>query len=137
MFFVYSGFNKTKEYKMLQVNRADHLNLSVKDLDKTINFYDKVFGFKVREEGVRNGRRYAIIGQEGVFYLAVYESDHVSEIGHIGLNLVDFDSAKAKLKEAGVKIDHEAQYPESRSIYIYDPNGFEIELSQHFGGLAS
>src|SRR6185503_12235140 len=32
--------------------RRDHLNLSVKDLDETIAWYGRVFGFAVAEEGV-------------------------------------------------------------------------------------
>lgn len=122
---------------MLNISHADHLNLNVKNLDQTIQFYHKLFGFEVREQGEHNGNPYAIIGKERVFFLCLYERGEVSQLGHIGLHVKNFDEVEKVLKELGVKIEIEYEYPESRSIYINDPNGIEIELSENFGGLKS
>ena len=37
---------------MLKVNALDHLNLNVKSLSETVEFYSKHFGFELKEEGV-------------------------------------------------------------------------------------
>jgi catechol 2,3-dioxygenase-like lactoylglutathione lyase family enzyme len=36
---------------MLNFNGIDHINMNVKNLDRSVTFYSDVFGFKVKEEG--------------------------------------------------------------------------------------
>ena len=36
---------------MIRVSAIDHVNLQVTDLDASIDFYRRVFGFKVLEDG--------------------------------------------------------------------------------------
>ena len=57
-------------------------------------------------------------------------------INHFGLALEDFDSAVQRLNELGVEILYggPVAWPHSRSIYIRDPSGHEIELAEKVGG---
>lgn len=128
---------------MISVTGVDHINMNVKDLEATKKFYRDVFGFEEKEGGVRGGTRWAIIGAPGRIYLAIYEvgeaemAEQPLQINHFGLHVEDFEGVKRQLETAGVRYDHEADYGASRSIYIIDPNGYEIELSEkRAGGLS-
>jgi lactoylglutathione lyase len=130
---------------MFKFNGMDHLNLMVKNIDETVNFYNKVFNFEIKEEGIsqKSGNRFAIIGRTNKGMLCIYEDlnfdNTSSNLGHIGFN-IDYKEGMIKyLKENDIKVIHYQEsgvvnYPESSSIYIEDPNGYEIELSSNFGG---
>jgi len=50
----------------------DHINFTVDNLNKDLMFFEKIFGFKVKEEGDYSGESFTIIGKENVL-LALYE----------------------------------------------------------------
>jgi catechol 2,3-dioxygenase-like lactoylglutathione lyase family enzyme len=57
-------------------------------------------------------------------------------IAHFGFHIQNFDDIMEKCKSLGVTIyyDGPVQFEKSRSIYISDPNGYDIELSEVTGG---
>ncbi len=123
---------------MISINKVDHINLSVKNLDRSIKFYSDIFGFKLRERAIRNGSDYAIIGLSNKLFLCLYESNfNKSNMNHFGIHIENFREALQLLKENGIELLYGGlvQYPQSQSIYISDPSGNEIELSNKFGGL--
>lgn len=126
---------------MLNIKGLDHLNLNVINLKETVDWYKEIFGFEVKEEGLSSsGNPYNIIGKSGVLYMALYENgdDEVdaNPLNHIGFNLNNFDESLEVLKSKGIELGYGGiiDYPDSRSAYITDPNGLEIELSSNFGG---
>lgn len=128
---------------MIKLHHIDHININVKNLKETVQFYKKFFDFDVLEEGKSNfsGGAYAIIGKTKKALLAIYESSDQSIfkkgfVNHFGFHIENFDEALHRLKDQGVELLYGGvnQYPNSRSIYIADPNGIEIELSEKFGG---
>ena len=130
---------------MINIYTVDHLNFGVRDLDQSIKFYKDVFGFEVKEKGFSSsfGNPYAIVGISNKLFLAMYENEEFiedSRVNHFGINVVDFDAALEVIKLKGIKVNKYntangvIKYPNSRSIYIEDPDGNEIELSSHFGG---
>lgn len=126
---------------MLNINGLDHLNLNVINLKETVNWYEELFGFKVKEEGLSSsGNPYKIIGKSGVLYMALYENGHdevnANPLNHIGFNLDNFEESIQVLKNKGIELGYGGiiEYPDSKSAYITDPNGLEIELSSNFGG---
>ncbi len=127
----------------MKVCGIDHINMVVKNLDESIRFYEKMFDFKVKERGEQsNGLPYAIIGEDGAAYMALYETNgslgentNGERVAHIGFNIDSFDDIETSLKDLDVKISHQqVDWGKSKSIWIYDPNGFEIELAEKFGG---
>lgn len=127
---------------MLNIKGIDHINLNVTNLSKSIDFYTKLFGFHIAEKGLSpiSGAEYAIIGHSNKAFLALYLSDKASELNHIGFNVENFDDVMQIVKEQGLKVgpygdeNGVVNYPKSKSIYIYDPDNIEIEISSHFGG---
>lgn len=123
---------------MLNITGMDHLNINTNNLENTKKFYQDLFGFKVFEEGKNGDHPYAIIGKEKIVYLAVYEDPNFNfkkeDLSHIGFHIENFDDVKLALEKNNIQIDLDWDYKYSNSIYITDPSGYEIELSQKFGG---
>jgi lactoylglutathione lyase len=128
---------------MISVNRMDHLNMGVRSIAETAAFYRDLFGFEEKERGVGiDGAPFAIIGSADRVYLCIYEygdlplnRDNLC-IHHFGWYLDDFDLALEELRERKIELNYGAVIPwrKSRSMYISDPNGYEIELVEKLGG---
>ena len=122
----------------LNVNGLDHLNFEVKNLEESVSFYNQLFGFVVlKDQPDQNSK---IIGNEKV-KLCIYEIEGFkgySKKGfhHFGLHIENFDEVLTKCEEMGIKIYYNGpiKWEKSTSVYIQDPNGYEIELTENFGG---
>lgn len=127
---------------MIAIKNIDHLNMNVSNLEKSKIFYQKVFGFRQFEEGVSStsGNPYSIIGLPGRLFLCLYQSPAIEErtqkLNHFGIHVENFDEAIKVARENNLTLLYggEIQYENSRSAYISDPDGNEIELAEYFGG---
>jgi lactoylglutathione lyase len=128
---------------MIAVNQIDHLNMGVRSIAETEEFYRDLFGFAHKEDGIgKDGEPFAIIGLADRVYLCIYEYGDLSLpddnlfIHHFGFHVDDFELALAELRERGIELNYGGivQQGQSRSMYIYDPNGYEIELAEKLGG---
>lgn len=119
----------------INVVSIDHINMVVKSLDETVKFYHSLFGFTVRKD--QPEERSKIVGNDSV-KLCLYEgegSGNREGIVHFGFFVSNFDDIVDKCKEMGVKMPYGiVNWGASRSVYITDPNGYEIELSENNGG---
>lgn len=124
---------------MLKTTGIDHVNLEVRDLDETTEFYAALLGFEVLEDMPdHNGR---IIGNEWA-KLAVYEAEDFhydpgsSRFAHVCFHIENFDDIVDHCAALGIRIKYggPVRWPRSRSVYVDDPNGYEVELSEIWGG---
>lgn len=121
----------------LRTKGIDHLNLEVANLDETIRFYNNLFGFEIRKEQPEQNSK--IIGNDDV-KLCLYETNgfkyEKKGFHHFGLYVENFEEAVDKCNELGIKINYggPVKWEHSSSIYIVDPNGYEIELTEVSGG---
>jgi lactoylglutathione lyase len=122
----------------LIVNGIDHLNMEVINLNETVEFYSRLFGFTVKMEQPEENSK--IIGNEKV-KLCLYETGGFQGytkkgFHHFGLHIENFDDVMQKCTDMGLEIFYGGplQWEKSTSIYIKDPNGYEIELTEVFGG---
>jgi catechol 2,3-dioxygenase-like lactoylglutathione lyase family enzyme len=127
---------------MFNIRGIDHINMNVKSFSDSIEFYKKVFNMEVLEDDIsrNSGQRFVIVGIPNVISLCLYENKDFNlennEIGHIGINIVNFDGVKKSLEKMGVQYFYGGviDWEKSKSIYIQDPSGHEIELTKNFGG---
>ena len=127
----------------MKVQSLDHLNLTVSNLEASIAWYAKIFGFKVVERGVRDSGPWAII-RSGDALLCIYEDPsrlspsrfrldgqerHV--IYHFGLRITDRDAWLSTVKDNNLELDFGGEniHPHSSSWYVADPTGYSIEVA--------
>jgi catechol 2,3-dioxygenase-like lactoylglutathione lyase family enzyme len=120
----------------------EHVNLTVSELDRSLQFYREAFGFEVRWQGkclinaeVKPAAHVGVPGEP--FYLALFEGDAAGPaqrdyappgINHFGFRVEDLDLAKQRAEAAGAKVHLEFEYEPGRRFYVTDPDGIEIEV---------
>ena len=124
----------------LKATSIDHVNMKVKDLEKSVEFYKNLFGFEIKQEENPNkiDAPSKIIGNDTI-KLCMYEIPDMSPeggIAHFGFNISNFNEIIQKCKELGVEVlyDGIVDWDKSKSVYIVDPSGYEIELGEISGG---
>jgi lactoylglutathione lyase len=137
------------ETRSIAFECADHVNMFVKDLDQSIEFYRRVLGAdeEIKQEGFAKGIRWCIIGVPNKFYFCLYELKGKDfdpdglHINHVGFYVSDFDETVRRIQQLGITIEYQGKPIEwrnrngvTRSLYIKDPNGYHIEFSEKFGG---
>ena len=125
---------------VLKAKMIDHVNMKVKNLDESVEFYKNLFGFVIKQEENQNkiDAPSKIIGNDSI-KLCLYEVPDMSPeggIAHFGFNVENFDEIISKCEELGVKIlyDGVVNWEKSKSVYIVDPSGYELELGEVSGG---
>jgi len=124
----------------LKATSIDHVNMKVKDLEKSVEFYKNLFGFEIKQEENPNkiDAPSKIIGNDSI-KLCMYEIPDMSPeggIAHFGFNIANFNEIIQKCKELGVEVLYGGivDWDKSKSVYIVDPSGYEIELGEISGG---
>jgi len=121
----------------LQTSGIDHINLDVKNLDESVQFYCDLFGFAILKDQPKAKSK--IIGNDAV-KLCLYEVEELQltkegpGFNHFGLHIHNFKDVQQACKERNVSIVNEYEWEKSASVYIQDPNGYVIELAENFGG---
>ena len=114
----------------------DHINMSVENLEQSLNWYDQVFGFQTVEKGDHKGTAYAII-QNHESMLCLYElpnraqpeSSTTHKVYHFGLRIHDPKAWEDHLRQLKITPHLIWDYPHSQSWYLEDPSGHEIEVT--------
>lgn len=120
----------------LKASSLDHVNMKVKNLEESVGFYKNLFGFEVKKEQPEDKSK--IIGNNKI-KLCLYEDPDMKPdgaIAHFGFHIENFEEIMKICKSLGVKVyyDGPVQFEKSWSIYISDPSGYDIELSEIPGG---
>ena len=125
---------------ILDATSIDHVNMKVKNLEQSEQFYKNLFGFEVKQEENPNkiDAPSKIIGNDSI-KLCMYEVPDMSPeggIAHFGFNISNFNQIIKKCEELGVKVLYGGvvDWEKSKSVYIVDPSGYEIELGEVLGG---
>ena len=122
----------------------DHINLTIKNLTETANWYERVFDMKIVEEGLReDGNKWAVIGN-GDYFICMnefpkrknantnYEGANPSQnIYHFGFRITDRSEWEKRVRENNLALYYGGvnEYPHSTSWYVNDPTGYEIEVA--------
>ena len=138
-----------KQVQSIAFACVDHVNMFVKNLEQSIEFYRVVFGTdtEVKQQGFAKGLRWCIVGIPNKFYFCLYELEgkefdpDALHINHIGFYVPEFEETVRRIEEMGIPIEYHGKPIEwrnrngaTRSLYIRDPNGYYIEFSEKLGG---
>ncbi len=125
--------------------RLEHVNLVVKDLDRTLDFIQTAFpdwGIRGRGESEWYGkmRQWLHVGTEDT-YITLNEGNdesnrdlkgHSPGLAHIGFAVDNMEDISARLQAGGYEIATiGADHPHRKTIYFIDPSGFEFEFIQY------
>jgi catechol-2,3-dioxygenase len=139
---------ETVAIKALQTG---HVGLNVTDLDRSLPFYVRVFGFEVQSEGKEEGRRWAFLGRDGRLVLTLWQqADTVFPTYSAGLHHLSFQvdsieevrAAEAVLRELDAEFRYDGIVPHaegmsSGGIFFTDPDGIRLEIYAPSGAEAA
>jgi catechol 2,3-dioxygenase-like lactoylglutathione lyase family enzyme len=118
---------------MIRTYGLTHLNLAVRDLGRTLQFYEQVFG--LREYGRGDGLVHTqASGRHDILSFAEDPATAglSSGIAHFGFRLVDphdIDFAIAEVERAGGHLLRRGEFATGLPYaYVADPDGYEIEI---------
>jgi catechol 2,3-dioxygenase-like lactoylglutathione lyase family enzyme len=118
---------------MIRTHGLTHLNLAVRDLERSLRFYREVFGVKeyYRDEGsiqVQGPGPHDVIA----FELDPKAAGKTAGIGHFGFRLVeasDIDEAVEAAVKAGGRLLRRGEFAPGLPIAcVADPDGYPIEI---------
>jgi catechol 2,3-dioxygenase-like lactoylglutathione lyase family enzyme len=122
--------------------RLEHVNLTVSDLDRSVDFYARLLDLRVRWRRPASDDLPAAahVGDDRQ-YIAMFEAEAgaarpVDDYGAVGLNhfglvVDDLDAVRERLRGLGFEPHSEADYDPGRRFYFRDPDGIEVEIVQY------
>jgi catechol 2,3-dioxygenase-like lactoylglutathione lyase family enzyme len=118
---------------MIQTHGLSHLNLAVADPERSLRFYEAVFGVR---EYYRDETTIQVQGPGPNDVLAfernAADAGAVGGLSHFGFRLVDaadIDRAVEEVERAGGKLLRRGEFsPGYPFAYVADPDGYEIEI---------
>ena len=135
---------------VVDVMAVSHVAIRVIDLDRSVDFYTRIFGYDVF---IDNRPGPTVIGLIGGLAIALIKStasaedvalakaaDRAGSLGHtcMAFSVDDIDATHALLKAAGLtKTDKPEEIGAVRVVFIRDPDGALLEFIQLGGGAAS
>ena len=121
------------------VSRMEHVHLSVADLERSIDWYERVFGMSVRWTDGKT----AHVGTDR-FYVAMTEhrdlppspanGSGTARIAHFAFTTPDLDAFSERVEREGVAPYGDASRAEGDAIYVHDPDGNAIEIVGYHDG---
>ena len=122
----------------MKVERIDHLNITVADIDRSIEFYDRVLG--TRSERMGEGRAALLFGQQKIHLDlaggAMAMGGEKRMPAHICfVTDTPIGEVKSHLENCGVPVRMEGPRAGAigtiQSVYIDDPDKNSIEISTY------
>jgi len=118
----------------------EHVNMTVSDLERSIDVYSRLLGLRVRWRGTTSsGTPAAHVGDDD-WYLAFFEATNRDRaevdyetvgLNHVGFVVDDLEAAKGRLGSLGLEPHAEQEYDPGKRLYFFDPDGIEVELVEY------
>ncbi|MER5319609.1 VOC family protein [Streptosporangium roseum] len=122
--------------------QTGHVGLNVSDLDRSKDFYLKIFGFEVFRESAEADRRYALLGADGKLLLTLWQQSEgrfatgTPGLHHLSFQVPDIETvhrAETVIRELGATLHHDGVVPHgegasSGGVFFEDPDGIRLEI---------
>ena len=109
--------------------KLDHIGINVKDIEKSLTFYEELFGFKEVNNFTSGEEKISMIDVgEGI--LEFVQKPGLPLIAHIAFHDPKFDETLTKLEDKGITIRLETMGDGSRICFFSDPEGYVIEIME-------
>jgi catechol 2,3-dioxygenase-like lactoylglutathione lyase family enzyme len=118
--------------------RIEHVNLTVRDPDRTAQLLQSIFGWHVRWQGPSMGGGRTVHVGTNDHYVALYTAPNAAytddqfikgrPFNHVALEVDDVDETEGKVIAAGLTPFSHGDYEPGRRFYFLDPDGIEYEV---------
>lgn len=122
--------------------QTGHIGLNVSQLERSRDFYVKVFDFEVGGESLNEGRRYAFLKKDDKLVLTLWEqSAGQFETTRPGLHhlsfqvdsLQDVEQVEQRVRQLGSTLIYDGIVPHSEGahsggLFFQDPDGIRLEV---------
>ena len=120
---VLAAFSTAAEAAGFQGNSINHISLYVSNLQRSTDFYQRVFGCTVNK---RDGNNQLMFGKD---FLVLRPGNPPGKVDHFAIGVDNFnkDSVTADLKTRGATpIDEQGG---NFGFHVLDPDGFPVQIS--------
>jgi catechol 2,3-dioxygenase-like lactoylglutathione lyase family enzyme len=125
---------------MFKIEALDHVALSVRDVERSAQWYAEVLGFKRQHEGMWDGVP-IFVGNGGAAIALFPARDKAGSTSHdraavrtfhfaFRADRENFRRAQDELRKRAIAFDFQ-NHEISHSIYFRDPDGHEIEITTY------
>lgn len=116
--------------------KLDHVGLYITDLDKSIKFYEEIFGFKVVDRFISGEAKIATLDMGGGLIELVQRpgspgTPPVGNWSHLAIQEPEFDKAIKKIDQKGIEKRLITQANGNRLCFFNDPDGHTIEIMEN------
>jgi lactoylglutathione lyase len=122
--------------------KIEHTAIIVKDLEKSINFYSEMFGYKLRTKG-NNGKRYMAFifleNQPGIEIELIQDIEPVVDysrtgiVNHLAFTVENIEEAVYFYQQKGIEFKSQQPNPTldgGKNIFFDGPDGELLQLVQ-------
>jgi len=108
----------------MQASTLDHVSIQVKDLDRTVNFYQNVFGLPLLNEDKKTK---TVRLKVGTSRLVFRNFEPYGQVDHIALGIAHLDKAAVseKLQKQGVP---PLETKDPLEFHVMDPDGYPVQI---------
>jgi catechol 2,3-dioxygenase-like lactoylglutathione lyase family enzyme len=131
--------------------RFEHINIFVKDIEKSLTFYNAVFPkWKVRDSGkgtwAGKPQNWCHFADESTYLAFSDRADSEARdlagrqagLAHFAFEISSIKALTTRLEEAGFSAHQKGtDNPFRHNIYFIDPDGLEVEFVEYFSDLNS
>lgn len=123
----------------LMINKINHVGIAVKDLDSSIEFFEKTYGAslvcRMRYEDQKIESAFMAIGEARFELTASLEAQSVIDkfietkgegIHHISLEVTEFDEVIKDFKAKGLWVISEAETEDFKAAFIHPQSNFGV-----------
>ena len=122
--------------------QTGHIGLNVSDLDRSVKFYQKIFGFETMNISREPERAFAFLGLGGKLLVTLWQQSagtfpkDLPGLHHLSFQVAtieEVEQAEARLREIGATIFHDGIVPHSEGassggVFFLDPDGIRLEI---------
>lgn len=124
-----------------------HVGLNVANIDRSVDFYCDVFGWKVLEEGGNGDQRFAFLGESDDLLVTLWQqANQRFDTARAGLHHLAFEvktvaevqEAEARVRKHETRLYHDGvvrhdERGASGGIFFEDPDGTRLEIYAESG----